>query len=62
MLGDLEGHMTTSTYATLAKCSSDTSRRDMQEVVARGILLRNPGGSRSSSYRLGHDASNSNRS
>lgn len=53
MLGDFEGHMTTSKYAKLSKCSSDTALRDLQELVERGILLRNPSGGRSSSYRLG---------
>ncbi|MDE0331460.1 MAG: Fic family protein [Nitrospinae bacterium] len=49
---DFEGHMQTSKYARLAKCSTDTALRDIQDLKARGILLRNPGGGRSTSYRL----------
>ncbi|MFW2366868.1 MAG: hypothetical protein ACN4GW_10655 [Desulforhopalus sp.] len=44
--------MTTSKYAKLAKCSSDTALRDLRELVARHILIQNPGGGRSTSYRL----------
>lgn len=52
MLNGFEGVLTTSKYAKLAKCSSDTALRDIQELVERRILLRNPGGGRSTSYRL----------
>jgi len=53
MLGDWKGHLTTSKYAKLAKCSTDTALRDIQELVERGILVKNPAGGRSTSYRLG---------
>ena len=49
---DFEGHMHTSKYAKLAKCSTDTALRDIQDLQARGIFTRNPGGGRSTSYRL----------
>ncbi len=49
---DFEGHMRTSKYAKLAKCSTDTALRDIQDLQARGIFIRNPGGGRSTSYRL----------
>ena len=52
MLGDFEGHMNTSKYAKLAKCSNDTALRDIHELVERGILIQNLGGGRSTSYRL----------
>ena len=52
MLDDFKGQLTTSKYATLAKCSNDTALRDIRELVERGILLKNPGGGRSTSYRL----------
>jgi len=51
-LDDFEGHLTTSKYAKLAKCSNDTALRDLRELLARGILVKNPGGGRSTSYRL----------
>lgn len=47
-----KGYMNTSKYAKLAKCSSDTALRDIQTLKARGILIQNPGGGRSTSYRL----------
>ena len=53
MLNGFEGFLSTSKYAKLAKCSEDTALRDMRELVDRGILVRNPGGGRSTSYRLG---------
>lgn len=46
------GHMNTSKYATLAKCSTDTALRDIQDLKSRGILIKNPGGGRSTSYRM----------
>lgn len=49
---DFLGKLTTSKYATLAKCSSDTALRDIRELLERGILVQNPGGGRSTSYRL----------
>ena len=52
MLDNFRGHMTTSKYARIAKCSPDTALRDVQDLVAREILVQNPGGGRSTSYRL----------
>lgn len=49
---DYEGFMNTSKYAKLAKCSNDTALRDIQELKERGIFIQNPGGGRSTSYRL----------
>jgi Fic family protein len=50
-----EGHMKTAKYAKLAKCSTDTALRDIQDLATRGILLQNQGGGRSTSYRLTQD-------
>lgn len=47
-----EGQMNTSKYAKLAKCSNDTALRDIQDLATRGIFIQNPGGGRSTSYRL----------
>lgn len=52
MLNGFKGHLSTSKYAKLAKCSTDTALRDIRELVARGILVQNPAGGRSTSYRL----------
>lgn len=53
MLNDFSGFLTNSKYARLAKCSADTALRDIRDLLARGILVRNAGGGRSTSYRLG---------
>jgi Fic family protein len=52
LLNDFKGFLTTSKYATFAKCSSDTALRDIRELVERGILVQNSAGGRSTSYRL----------
>ena len=52
MLNGFQGHMNTSKYARLAKCSTDTALRDIRDLLDRGILIQNPGGGRSTSYRL----------
>lgn len=52
-VGDtFKGHMNTSKYAKLAKCSTDTALRDIQALKTWGIFIQNPGGGRSTSYRL----------
>jgi Fic family protein len=53
MLEDnFQGHMNTSKYAIIAKCSNDTALRDIQELKERGILIQNKSGGRSTSYKL----------
>lgn len=52
---DFEGFINTSKYAKLAKCSNDTALRDIQNLTQRGILIKNQGGGRSTSYRLPKD-------
>ena len=52
LLDGFEGKLTSSKYAKLAKCSSDTALRDIKELIEFGILDRAPGGGRSTSYRL----------
>lgn len=49
---DFLGHMNTSKYAKMTKTSNDTALRDIRELVNRGIFVQNPGGGRSTSYRL----------
>ena len=49
---DWEGHLNTSKYAKLAKCSTDTALRDIRCLLDRGVLLKNKGRGRSTSYRL----------
>ena len=52
MLEDFKGYLTTSKYAKLAKCSNDTALRDIRDLLDRGIIVKNSGGGRSTSYRL----------
>jgi len=52
LLDGFEGNLNTSKYAKLTHCSSDTALRDIQELLDRGVFLRNPGGGRSASYRI----------
>jgi Fic family protein len=52
MLDGFEGFLTTSKYAKLAKCSTDTALRDINELLERRILVQNKSGGRSTSYRL----------
>ena len=52
LLDGFQGHLSTSKYAKLTGCSSDSALRDIRELVERGILVQNPGGGRSTSYRL----------
>ncbi len=47
-----KGFITTSKFAKLAKCSTDTALRDIQDLKERGIFIKNPGGGRSTSYRI----------
>jgi len=53
LMSGFEGFLTSSKYAKLAKCSADTALRDIHGLVDRGVLAPNPGGGRSTSYRLG---------
>lgn len=53
LLDGFEGKLTSSKWARLTKSSPDTALRDITDLVKRGILVRNPGGGRSTSYSLG---------
>lgn len=52
LLDDFEGNLTTTKWAKITKTSQDTATRDIQELVALGVLKRNEGGGRSTSYSL----------
>jgi Fic family protein len=52
LLGGLEGKLTSSKYAMLAKCSQDTAHRDILALAEHGVLVRNPEGGGSTSYSL----------
>jgi Fic family protein len=52
LLEGFEGKLTSSKWAALAKSSPDTALRDITDLVRRGILVRDAGGGRSTSYSL----------
>lgn len=52
LLDGFEGKLTTTKWAAIAKCSHDTALRDIQELMAWGILIRSASGGRSTSYEL----------
>ena len=53
LLGDFEGKLTLGKWAKLCKVSSDTALRDINDLIAKGILVRDESASgRSTSYGL----------
>jgi Fic family protein len=52
LLDGFEGKLTSSKWASIAKCSPDTALRDISELVALGILRKSAAGGRSTSYEL----------
>jgi Fic family protein len=56
LLDDFEGKLTAKKWAALAKCSVDSAQRDINDLVTRGVLVKNPGGSKNTSYSLMLDA------
>jgi Fic family protein len=52
LLDGFEGKLTSSKWATLAKCSQDTASRDIDDLIGRGILVKDAAGGRSTSYSL----------
>ena len=52
LLDGFEGKLTSSKWATIAKCSQDTALRDIVDLIERGVLVKNSAGGRSTSYSL----------
>ena len=52
LLDGLEGKLTSSKWAKIAKCSQDTASRDINDLVKRGVLAKDAAGGRSTSYSL----------
>ena len=55
LLDGFTGNLTTKKWATLAKCSHDTALRDIQGLIDQGLLKKDAGGGRSTSYSLTED-------
>jgi Fic family protein len=52
LLDNFIGQLTTSKWAKIAKCSQDTALRDIQDLLNKNILQKNPSGGRSTNYNL----------
>ena len=52
LLDGFEGKLTSSKWAKIEQCSPDTALRDIADLVQHGLLRKNQGGGRSTSYSL----------
>ncbi|OOG37215.1 Fic family protein [Polaromonas sp. A23] len=52
VLDGFEGKLTNAKWAAIGKCSADTALRDINDLLARGVLRRLKGGGRSTGYEL----------
>lgn len=52
LLDGFDGKLTSSKWAAIAKCSPDTALRDINDLLARGVLRKIEGGGRSTGYEL----------
>jgi Fic family protein len=52
LLDGFTGKLTTTKWARLEKCSHDTALRDIQGLIEQGLLQKDAGGGRSTSYSL----------
>ena len=52
LLDGFEGKLTSSKWAGICKSSQDSASRDINDLLNRGILIKDAGGGRSTSYSL----------
>lgn len=52
LLDGFDGKLTSSKWATIAKCSPDTALRDITQLLELGVLKKSAGGGRSTGYEL----------
>lgn len=52
LLDGFEGKLTSSKWATITKCSQDSASRDISYLTEHGILTKDVGGGRSTSYSM----------
>jgi Fic family protein len=52
VLDGMEGNLTNAKWAAIGKCSADTALRDINDLLARGLLRRMEGGGRSTGYQV----------
>ena len=53
LLDSFDGKLTSSKWAKITKVSQDTALRDIQDLVDRGVLMKDPAGGRNTNYLLG---------
>src|SRR5262249_33894341 len=61
LLDGFAGKLTSSKWAVLAKTSPDTALRDINDLVERGVLVKDQAGGRSTSYSLAGASSDGQR-
>ena len=52
LLDGFDGRLTSSRWSSIAKCSPDTVLRDINGLIALGMLRKAAGGGRSTAYEL----------
>ena len=52
LLDGFDGKLTSSKWAAIAKCSPDTALRDINDLLAHGVMRKSAAGGRSTSYEL----------
>jgi Fic family protein len=52
LMDDFEGVLNSTKWAKITKCSQDTALRDIQNLIEKGILVKNDKGGRSTNYEL----------
>ena len=52
VMDNFEGKLTSTKWAKIGKCSQDTAGRDINNLIERGVLKKDSGGGRSTSYSI----------
>lgn len=52
LIDGFDGKLTSSKWAKIAKCSKDSAVRDINDLIHKGILQKEPSGGRSTNYEL----------
>jgi Fic family protein len=52
LLDGFDGKLTSSKWAKIGKCSSDTALRDIQDLINKEVLKKDGAGGRSTNYEI----------
>jgi Fic family protein len=52
LMNGFEGKLTSSKWAKVEKCSQGTALRDIDDLINKGVLIKESAGGRSTSYSL----------